>query len=114
MTKGQKIVADFIIDFHDRERFAARIDAAIAEEVAEKRGLIRDLTTALENKNRSSAAAIAEEREACAKMAESEPEYPGPMPHHHPLREMPLPEALRQAARSTKRNIAAAIRARGK
>ena len=48
------------------------------------------------------------ELERCAKIAEAEPECPGPMPDELYL--VPLEEVIRAAVRATKKNIAAAIR----
>lgn len=50
----------------------------------------------------------AEERERCAKLAESEPEMPGDMPNE--LRPIPLEDVLRAVCRATKKSIAEAIR----
>jgi hypothetical protein len=58
-------------------------------------------------------AARREEREACAKVAESEPELEGPMPdEHRELYLADLERALRSTVHITKRNITRAIRAR--
>src|SRR5262245_47995268 len=49
-----------------------------------------------------------QERKRCARVADSEPEAPGPMPDEFHL--IPLEDAIRAAIRATKRAIAAAIR----
>ena len=49
-----------------------------------------------------------QERERCAKIAESEPEAPGEMPPEFHL--IPIEDAIRGAIRATKKSIAAAIR----
>ena len=51
------------------------------------------------------------ERERCARIAEAEPELPGPIPNMEVFRVLPLEEVLRATVRATKRSIARAIRA---